>query len=124
MREEPTANGSVASATDVKFNSLGTEQSTTLGTDAQLESIPSELFDGTILVDETSTMDLTNCADAATTLPAVGESVSGDAASAIVAKSVTIGNDVYAVGCIDSNLNKSPKFYLFNTSNSNKLIVK
>lgn len=113
QRAEPAANGSVLGATAAKFNSIGTESVVALGTDAQLESIPSEFVGtGLILTANTIALDLTACAAAGTVIPEIG--IAGGAAlNGDIADTSTIGTTTYGLGCVDSDLSTAPKFYLY-----------
>jgi len=114
QRAEPAVNGSVKTATLARYNSLGT-QASALGTDAQLESIPSELIGaGLTLTGPTSTMDLTACAAAGTAIPEVG-AVGGAGLGGDIALSTTVGTTTYTVGCINSDLSSAPRFYLYDS---------
>ncbi len=123
QRAEPSANGSVASATAAKFKSLGTQDSA-LGNDAQLESIPSEFIGSSAgqLADETATLDLTSCATANTAIPPVGDT-GGAAIGGDLVTSATIGTTTYKLGCVDSDLSSAPKFYLYDAT-TDKIITK
>ncbi len=115
QRYEPTVSGSVANAIVAKFNSIGTTSVVALGTDAQIQSMPSEFIGVSAgqLTDETVALDLTACAVAGTIIPVVGEDGSG--VGGVLVTTATIGSTTYALGCVDSNMASSPKFYLLDT---------
>jgi len=91
QRNEPTAAGSVKSATATKYN--------TITEGVQVESIPTELG--------TTTIPLTSCATAGTTPTAGSNTIA----------SASIAGTTYNIGCIDSDLSASPKFFLDNGTN-------
>jgi type II secretory pathway pseudopilin PulG len=96
QRNEPSANGSVKNASASKYN--------TITEGVQVEVIPTELG--------TTTINLTACADANATMPAIGDSTP---TTGVIATSATIGDSTYKIGCIDSDLNSAPRFWLGKT---------
>ena len=115
QRAEPTVNGSViASTANTKYSTIGTSASV-LGSNAQIETIPSE-FIGTgagQLADNTEVLDLkANCMPSGNTVPKIGSPV-GVLTGGKVANTVSIGNTTYALGCIDSSISSSIQFYLY-----------
>ena len=123
QRAEPAVNGSVKGAAGAKFNSIGTEASS-LGVNAQVESIPSELIGaGLTLTTNTSLISLASCATArSAVIPDIGATgaaaIAGD-----IADSTTLGTTTYKIGCIDSDLSSSPRFYLYDVT-TDKVIAK
>jgi len=86
QRNEPAVNGSVKSATAAKYNTI------TQG--VQVETIPTEL--------STTSISLSSC----------GGAGSAPTAGSNTIASATIAGTTYNIGCIDSDLAASPKFYL------------
>ena len=115
VRAEPDTKGSVIAATpNTKYTTIGTAASA-LGADAQVESIPFEFIGNAAgqLADETAVLDLkANCMPAGNTVSAIGSPVGGFTAGKLV-NTATIGNTTYALGCIDSSISESVKFYLY-----------
>ncbi len=115
QRAEPNAKGSVIAATaNTKYTTIGTTASA-LGVDAQVESIPSTFIGNGAgqLADITAVLDLkANCMPAGNTVPAIGSPVGGFTAGKLV-NTATIGTTTYALGCIDSSISSSVKFYLY-----------
>jgi len=107
QRNDQAASGSVANST---YNS---NQYQKVDVGEEVESIPDELRapDGTTAL--SGSIDLSNCAASTTTAPAIGDNTP---TTGIIARSVTIGSGTYDIGCIDSNLNQSPKFWLGKTN--------
>jgi len=91
QRNEPSVNGSVAKATASKYNTI------TQG--VQVEIIPTEL--------STTSISLASC----------GTPGSAPAAGSNTIASATIAGTTYNIGCIDSDLAASPKFYLDDGTN-------
>jgi prepilin-type N-terminal cleavage/methylation domain-containing protein len=119
QRAVPSAGGSFkhADAQAVeKFKSIFDSEATgkTNIKDAQIASIPSEF--------NTHDISLNNCAAAGTAIPGIGES-GGDTVGGDLVESVTIGSTTYKLGCVDSDLSESPKFFLYDTT-TKKIITK
>jgi prepilin-type N-terminal cleavage/methylation domain-containing protein len=119
QRAVPTASGSFkhADAQAVeKFASIFDSEATgkTNIKDAQIASIPSEFG--------THDIALSACAASGTPIPKVG-ATGGAAVGGDLVESVTIGNTTYKLGCVDSNLAESPKFFLYDTT-TDKIITK
>jgi type II secretory pathway pseudopilin PulG len=108
QRNDQAAAGSVASST---YNS---NQYATIDEGDEVQAIPSELRapDGTTSLGTPPSIALPACAASTTAAPAIGDPAP---TTGIIAKSVTIGSDTYEIGCIDSNLNQSPRFWLAQT---------
>ena len=115
QRNEPGASSSViAAVANTKYSTIGTLDSV-LGTDAQIETIPSEFIGSGAgqLTDATAVLDLkAHCMPAGNTVPAIGSPVGGLTAGKIV-NTASIGNTTYALGCIDSSILGPVKFYLY-----------
>lgn len=115
QRAEPNVNASVRAAlANTKYTTIGTSSSA-LGADAQIETMPFEFIgNGTgQLADNTEVLDLkANCMPAGNTVPDIGSPVGGLTAGKIV-NTATIGTTTYALGCIDSSISASVKFYLY-----------
>ena len=73
-----------------------------------IETIPTE-FQG---LGDPKVISLTSCMEANCTIPSVGSPV-GELANGKIAVTSKIGSKTYALGCIDSNIASSPKFYLY-----------
>ncbi len=115
QRNEPDASASViAAVANTKYSTIGTSDSV-LGTDAQIEAIPLEFIGSAAgqLADVTAVLDLkANCMPAGNIVPAIGSPVGGFTAGKLV-NTVVIGKITYALGCIDSSIASSVKFYLY-----------
>jgi len=105
QRKDKAANGSV-NITTFNSNQYGTlNTQVTDATNAELDSIPEELNLATAgLITLTA-----KCDDANTTTPIIGATTP---TTGIIATSVTIGSTTYDLGCIDSDLNGAPRFWL------------
>ena len=109
QRNDKPANGSVLATTfnTAQYGTIDTEVGD--ATNAELESIPSE-FSAEALA---GTIVLTGaCSVSTTATPVIG---SATPTTGIIATSVVIGSTTYDLGCIDSNLNGSPRFWLGKT---------
>ncbi len=115
QRAEADARGSVIAATaNTKYTTIGTTVSA-LGVNAQVGSIPSVFIGNGVgqFADETAVLDLkANCMPAGNMVPSIGSPVGGLIAGKIV-NTATIGTTTYALGCIDSSISSSVKFYLY-----------
>ena len=106
QRNDYAAKGSVNNTT-FNLNQYGTLNTETSDpTNAELSSIPVE-FKAESAAGEIVLTN--NCADSLTPLPAIGAATP---ANGVVAKSVMLGTNRYALGCIDSDLNHAPRFWL------------
>jgi len=108
QRNDQAAAGSVKNSTYNDKQYAAINDPTSDATNAEVETIPSELRKPNGSDALGGKIDLTSCADAGTA-PAAGVGT--------VAKSVTIGSKQYSIGCIDSNLNSAPKFFLDDGTN-------
>ncbi len=119
QRAEANTNGSVIAATvDTKYSTIGTPDSVLAG-DAQIETIPSEFIGSEAgqLTDVTAILDLkASCMPAGNTVPSIGFPVGTLTAGKLV-NTASIGNTTYALGCIDSSMSNSVKFYLYDEVN-------
>jgi len=109
QRSDQAASGSVNTTTynNSQYGTLNTQVSD--ATNAELQSIPSEFK----AESAAGLITLTGkCDDANTTAPEVGAATP---TTGIIATSVTIGTGTYDLGCIDSSLNGSPRFWLGKT---------
>jgi prepilin-type N-terminal cleavage/methylation domain-containing protein len=109
QRFEPSAAGHVTRATNPIFYSLGTPSST-LGSRAQLESIPS--------IFGTNLLDLRECTTVGTPIPAIG-STPGSLIGGDLKQSDPIGNTTYTLGCVDSDFSQPPRFYVYDSNGGN-----
>ncbi|SFV90917.1 hypothetical protein MNB_SV-4-471 [hydrothermal vent metagenome] len=98
QRREPGQNGSVGSSEN--FNKIVE--------DSEVDRIPEEFID----LGDPKTISLSPCLPSGTAVPDIGEDV-GDLTDGKIAGTSTIGNTTYALGCIDSGLSSSPRFYLY-----------
>ncbi len=109
QRNDKAANGSVNTTTfnTQQYGTLNTQVSD--ATNAELESIPDEFAAESTagLITLTAACDPSN-----TVTPVIG---SNTPATGIIATSVVIGTTTYVLGCIDSDLNGSPRFWLGKT---------
>ena len=106
QRNDVAAKGSVNTTTvnSHQYGTLNTEASDV--SNAELTSIPSEFKDESLA----GLITLTNrCADSLTPLPAIG---SPTPVVGVIATSVMLGTNRYDLGCIDSDLNHAPRFWL------------
>ena len=103
QRNDQAASGSVKSSTYNSNQYASIDDPASDATNAEVETIPSELRkpDGKTALG--GTISLSTCAKAGTA-PAAGVGT--------IAKSVMIGSKQYSIGCIDSDLNSAPKFFL------------
>lgn len=107
QRNDTAAQGSVTSTSVAQYQKVDEGE--------EVESIPDELRapDGSTSLGSPASIDLaSNCAASTTAAPAIGDSTP---TTGIIAKSVTIGSHTYDIGCVDSDLNQSPKFWLGQT---------
>ena len=119
QRVVPAANGSFTSADAQaveKFASIFDSEATgkTNIKDAQVASIPTELG--------THDLALSSCAAAGTAIPKVGDT-GGATVGGDLATTGTIGSTQYVLGCVDSDLSESPKFFLYD-KNTDQIITK
>lgn len=78
----------------------------------EVNDIPSEFIN----LGYPRTISLDPCMVATTVKPAIGEPI-GDLVNGKIAVTSTLGEKVYALGCIDSSFGSSPKFYLYDETN-------
>jgi len=112
QRNDKAANGSVLATTynSAQYGTLNTQVSD--AANAELESIPEEFA----AESTAGLITLTgNCDPAGTATPVIGSTTP---TTGIIATSVIIGTTTYDLGCIDSDLNGSPRFWLGKTGES------
>ena len=128
LRNVPAANGSVAFAGPpvlaAKYNTIGTAENVALGSDAQVESIPSA-FIGTAagqLANTATSLALATCAPAtvANIIPPIG--AANTVTNGILATSATIGSTTYSLGCVDGSISESPSFFLVDNVTGNIVV--
>jgi len=100
QRHEPAVKGSVKNSTN--YNKIREF--------IEVESIPEEFNN----LGDPKEILLTSCIESNHTVPSIGSPV-GELVSGKVAETVQIGGTTYALGCIDSDIASSPKFYLYDT---------
>jgi len=103
LRKEPNTNGSVANSDN--FNHITVEE--------EVDSIPSEFVD----LGDPASISLENCISPDHTVPPIGSPVD-DLTDGKIAETTEIGGTVYVLGCIDSDLQSSPQFYLYDENES------
>jgi len=110
QRKDKAAAGSVNTTTfnSSQYGTLDTQVSD--ATNAELDSIPEEFATesaaGLITLSK-------KCDPSSTATPTIG---SNTPTTGVIATSVTIGSNTYDLGCIDSDLNGAPRFWLGTTS--------
>jgi len=109
QRNDYLAQGSVNTTTFnmSQYGTLNTEASD--GANAELTSIPIEFENESL----TGLITLTNrCANSLTIVPAINTPTP---IVGVIARSIILGSNRYDLGCIDSDLNHAPKFWLGET---------
>jgi len=99
QRNAPSANGSVKSSnTPAQYKKIEEGE--------EVDTIPSEFP----ITTDPRELDLaTNCADANSTMPDIGDATPTEG---VIATSVTLGDSTYDLGCIDGDINTAPRFWL------------
>ena len=106
QRNDYEAKGSVNKTTFNmnQYGTLNTEVSDV--TNAELTSIPIEFKNESL----TGLITLTNsCANSLTPIPAIATTTP---TVGVIARSIMLGSNKYDLGCIDSDLNHAPRFWL------------